>query len=130
MKGRTAAALAVVAVLVVGGGLVLRSLASTSSGDTAPVLDATCRVLALADRGEVEAAEDVFLDQVHEPIHDLARRASEADHRSEAARLLEAKNAIESSATGPTSAAAQQLVAATRSTLRTLGEPASPCPAP
>lgn len=129
MNGRTAAALAVITVFVVVGGLILRSLRGTSE-DTAPVLDATCRVLALADRGEVRAAEDLFLDRVHEPIHDLARRASEAGHRSEAARLLEAKNAIESSATGPTSAAAEQLVTATRSTLRTLGEPASPCPAP
>lgn len=122
--------LAGVGILAALAALTVRSLDEPVSGDTSSVQDATCGVLTLATQGQARSAKVAFLDRAHEPIHDLARRASDAGHRAEAARLLEAKNVVESSTTGPDAADAERLVSATRDALRALGEPAAPCPEP
>lgn len=106
---------------------------STEKGDSTeatstPVLLGTCQVLFQAQRGESAPAKTVFLATAHEPLHELARRAADEGQREPAARLLEAKNLVESSSPGPTAAVAEQLLRATRAALRAIGEPAAPCP--
>jgi hypothetical protein len=63
---------------------------------------ALCEAVAHAETDR-EAAEDLFLDKAHDPLHDIADAATKED-RDTAARLLEAKNLVESrleTMTGP-----------------------------
>jgi len=60
----------------------------------APVLPGLCDSSAAAGRGDVASAERIFTDTVHGPLHDIAREAGAVD-RAAAARLLEAKQAVE-----------------------------------
>lgn len=57
------------------------------------VVDALCDAQEAASR-DPEQARTVFFDRAHDPLHDIAAAAQEVD-RSSAARLLEAKQAVE-----------------------------------
>ncbi|MGQ0631524.1 MAG: hypothetical protein ACT4P1_10810 [Sporichthyaceae bacterium] len=54
-----------------------------------------CALRASTTALDVDAARIQFFDRAHEPLHRLAQQLSE-DHRSQAARLLEAKQVVES----------------------------------
>ncbi|MGH8870451.1 MAG: hypothetical protein ACRDWS_00520 [Acidimicrobiia bacterium] len=54
-----------------------------------------CEASTKAETGDASGAGEVFYDIVHQPLHDLAAETSEVD-RAVAARLLEAKEAVES----------------------------------
>ncbi|MFP5319172.1 MAG: hypothetical protein ACLGI2_12890 [Acidimicrobiia bacterium] len=49
---------------------------------------------ARAEASQPEAAREIFFDRVHQPLHQLAAEAAGAD-RAAAAKLLEAKQAVE-----------------------------------
>lgn len=49
---------------------------------------------ALAQASQPDAAREIFFDRVHQPLHQLAADATDAD-RAVAAKLLEAKQAVE-----------------------------------
>lgn len=125
MTGR---ALVACALILVGIGV----FAFTRSGDDSmapPVLLAVCDVAALAGAGDQKAAQAAFFDQAHEPLHELATAAADSGDRAAAARLLEAKNVVESAEPGPTHAAAEYLVNATRVALTAVDSPSPPpCP--
>ncbi len=53
-----------------------------------------CAAVDATDAGDVEAAEKAVFGRVHDQLHDLAARVEEED-RTVAARLLEAKAAVE-----------------------------------
>jgi hypothetical protein len=65
-----------------------------SSDPYAPVLPGLCRSSAAARSGDVTGAERIFTDTLHGPLHDIARETAASD-RGAAARLLEAKQAVE-----------------------------------
>ncbi|HEU4868029.1 MAG TPA: hypothetical protein VFV09_09895 [Actinomycetota bacterium] len=67
-----------------------------------------CETRSLAG-ADVEEARGQFYGKVHSPLHDIARKAEEAD-RAVAARMLEAKNDVEQSFN--TSAPAEETTAA------------------
>lgn len=67
--------------------------AATRSGRFAGVHERVCVALAAADDGDLDEAGDTF-DDVHVGLHALATAAGERD-RVVAARLLEAKQAVE-----------------------------------
>ncbi len=117
-----ASALAVLAVVVV----------IATSGDGRPslsVLVAVCDVARAAREGDHDRARAVFFDDAHEPLHQLATTATGGGDRGAAARLLEAKNVVESAEPGPTPVAADDLVDATRAALAATGDPSPPpCP--
>jgi hypothetical protein len=58
--------------------------------------DAVVTLCAAARHAETDrrAAEDLFMDQAHDPLHEIADAVSQRDRRV-AARLLEAKNLLE-----------------------------------
>ncbi len=60
----------------------------------APVLPGLCRSSAAVSSGDVAGADRVFADTIHGPLHDIAREAG-AEDRVMAARVLEAKQAVE-----------------------------------
>jgi len=49
---------------------------------------------ALRAENDKRAAEDLFMDRAHDPLHEIADAVSESD-REVAARLLEGKNLVE-----------------------------------
>lgn len=103
---------AALALAVVG---VLAVLVLDDGAESAPtVLVAVCDVARAARQGDQRAAADLFVDQAHEPLHALASSTADGGDRGAAARLLEAKNAVESAEPGPTPAAAEELVSATQ----------------
>jgi hypothetical protein len=57
------------------------------------VVEALCEASDEAAR-DAEAARRIFFDRAHDPLHDIAAAAEKVD-RSSAARLLEAKQAVE-----------------------------------
>lgn len=63
------------------------------------VVTGLCEAAAAAAT-EPEDAERIFQDQVHVPLHELAAEVGEAD-RAVAARLLEAKDSVESALEAP-----------------------------
>lgn len=84
-----------VAVLVVLSSVTACSGRSTQ-GDPYPLAaKGLCAAAASAVAGDVAGAESHFYDTAHQPLHDLAAEVSEID-RVLAARLLEAKEAVES----------------------------------
>jgi electron transfer flavoprotein alpha subunit len=86
------------------------------------VVDALCDAKDAAGQ-DPEEARMVFFDRAHDPLHDIAAAAGEVN-RSSAARLLEAKQAVESdlNRTAGTELASDlgALVAATRDALKQL----------
>jgi hypothetical protein len=94
-----------------------------------PVVAAVCQVAALARGGDATAAKAAFLDDAHEPLHELARELTDQGDRGAAGALLEAKNVIEGAPEGPSTVAAENLVAATRQAVAATGRPdPTPCP--
>lgn len=97
----------------------------------ATVLPGLCRSSAAAESGDVAGAERVFADTVHGPLHDIAQEA-EASDRAMAARLLEAKQAVEHHLERPQADPAAlgsdlaRLSGATRAALALTGHPAAP----
>ena len=98
-QARTAAAAAVA--ILVGGALFF---AIGRSDDRAEVADARTLITDLCDLRASAAAADAgavrvqFFDRAHEPLHRLARQLDDG-HRGQAARLLEAKQVVESQLT-------------------------------
>lgn len=92
---------------------------------------AVCAAAAGAVSGDIASARARFLDSAHEAMHDLAR-AVEVPDRSSAARLLEAKQAVESDlGSGATAGTLAQhlfgLFDAGAAALDRLAIPAPPC---
>jgi hypothetical protein len=91
---------------------------------------ALCDAAGHARAADADAADTVFYDLVHQPLHDLAVEAAESD-RAVAASLLEAKEAVESSLGDADPASVsddfEQLVAATDQALATTSHPGVPC---
>lgn len=84
--------------------LVVVGVVLTSCGDgggvvnpegSAPDAGALCTSLQAAKAGDGDRARAAFMDDAHEPLHELARELESID-RAEAARLLEAKQRVES----------------------------------
>ena len=92
-----------------------------------PLVDGVCRVASLASDGDVDGAKRVFVSDVHGPLHELAAGAAQSDDRAAAARLLEVKERIESSARGPSVADADELVTATLDATRAIGKESNTC---
>ena len=83
---------------LLSAGLMLLVVAGCGSGVDDPYLAAgtgLCEAAMKAEGGDAAGAGTVFYDTVHQPLHDLAAEVSEVD-RAVPARLLEAKEAVES----------------------------------
>lgn len=87
-----------------------------------------CQVSTAAESSDIADAEEVFYDIVHQPLHDLAAETTEAD-RAVAARLLEAKEAVESAfdTQSDLTEAIRALITATGEALATTGHDPLPC---
>lgn len=79
-----------------------RSPSGTAVGHYVVAASATCAAARQAGTDR-QAAHDTFFGQAHEPLHELAA-ALEAVDRPTAARLLEAKQAVESNLRSPAGA--------------------------
>jgi hypothetical protein len=93
------------------------------------VASGLCEAAMKAEAGDTAGAEEVFYDIVHQPLHDLAAATSEVD-RALAARLLEAKEAVESGLDtdqADVGEVFQALVAAAGEALVTTGHDGVPC---
>lgn len=79
------------------------AVAGGSDGGSAPATgpsfaaarDGLCQAGDAAGHGDAAGARAVFFDRSHQPLHELAAAAQERD-RASAARLLEAKERVES----------------------------------
>ncbi|MDP1805867.1 MAG: hypothetical protein Q8K72_11910 [Acidimicrobiales bacterium] len=60
-----------------------------------PARDGVCQAAEAARTGDTRRARAVFFDRSHQPLHELAAAAQERD-RAATARLLEAKERVES----------------------------------
>ena len=91
-----------------------------------------CRALGAAKTGDTDEARTVFDDEAHGPLHDLSAQVDDED-RAIAARLLEAKQAVESAVAEKAGVdelrpALEKLAAATADAVTEVeGEP-GPCP--
>ncbi len=108
---------------------------AASSNPYSPILPGLCRTEAAVRSGDVAGASRIFTDTVHGPLHDVANEAAASD-RAAAARLLEAKQAVElgleRSPADPATLGSQlaRLSAATRAALLAAGrqpDPAASC---
>ena len=96
--------------LLLGGVLAIVAIAAaisaaTGEGDQASqassppsfelARDGVCQAAEAADHGDATRARSVFFDRSHQPLHELAAAAQERD-RAATARLLEAKQRVES----------------------------------
>lgn len=118
----------VAAVVVVVAGLLARSTLLDSDGqEDDPTVVAVCRVAELARAGKPGEARRVFTNDVHGPLHTLAQEAADNGDRAAAARLLEAKELIESEPEGPTAAHADALEKATVAAADAARRPAGGC---
>jgi len=88
-----------------------------------------CEASMRADMGDLDGAGVEFYDTAHQPLHDLAAEVSDVD-RAVAARLLEAKEAVEYGLDGDQSElgdAFQSLVSAADQALSATGHSPMPC---
>jgi hypothetical protein len=113
--------------LVVPGALALLARDDDGGDERDPTVAAVCRVAQLARAGDPAGAHRVLINDAHGPLHALAEEAAESGDRAVAARLLEAKEAIESAPEGATANNADALVAATVAAARAAGRPAEGC---
>lgn len=88
-----------------------------------------CDAALRARAGDANSARDIFLARSHQVLHDLAAAASETD-RGEAARLLEAKFAVETSIERGDPALADALAILGSATGRALAATGSADPGP
>lgn len=86
------------------------------------VVDALCEASDEA-AADPESARGIFFDRAHDPLHDIAAAAEDVD-RSSAARLLEAKQAVEANleamAAPGLASDLERLITATRDALKEL----------
>lgn len=127
MRDTRAVVLATAVVVVVAGVVVLLNRSSTP----APPPDAggyrrahagVCEAATMVGAGDAAGAHGVFLARSHTALHSLASAAAEVD-RSVAARLLEAKAAVEASLPSAAPGAAsdlRRLADATANAMRTV----------
>ncbi len=101
-----AVAAGVVVLFAVRDGQGSPSRAPEPRGRYAEAYAGLCTARSAARSGDVVEARRAFLDRSHQPLHELAAQATERD-RAVAARLLEAKEAVEASLgrSSPTAAA-------------------------
>lgn len=95
-----------------------------------PVITSLCGIRNAV--GDAPVADERFFAGPHDPLHRIASELQEADERSIAARLLEAKNRVESALRErppPEDLAARldRLVEVTRQALARLGRPSPGC---
>lgn len=128
-----AASAAVVVAIVAVVIIFTRSDDDSSLTATSPAARAhagVCTAMALARDGDREGARRTFFDESHEPLHELAAAAAERD-RGAAARLLEAKEKVESDLTGGSASLADdlgRLATRTATAITTAGDAApEPC---
>ena len=108
----------------VGGGV------QASDVDLRNAYTGLCETRSLVE-ADPAGARDLFYGEVHSPLHDIARRAQEAD-RAVAARMLEAKNDTEqafntSAPPAGTAAALDRLLTSTEEALRSIAVTPSAC---
>ena len=107
--------------------LVLAVACGGSDEPPDPLVDAHAALCEAADRPD--QARALFFDRSHEALHEVARRLDGVD-RAQAARLLEAKERVESQVTAPTSdlsADILRLADVYRTSLGRLAITAPPC---
>jgi hypothetical protein len=95
--------------------------ASTGDGPYGGLYQGLCR--ARAEASQPDTARATFFDRVHQPLHELAAEAAGHD-RAAAARLLEAKQAVEGGFAGDPGllgAELDRLVEATREAIAASG---------
>lgn len=103
---------------------------TTATGPTSDLLVGLCRVREAID--DVATADRRFLAGPHDPLHSLARDLRDAGEASVAARLLEAKNRVESGLRerpppGGLAGHLDDLIGAARRGLDTLDRPTGGC---
>ncbi len=114
-----------VVVLAVAGDDGSPSPAVEVGGRYSPAYAGLCSARSAARSGDVAAARGAFFDRAHQPLHELAAGATARD-RSAAARLLEAKEAVEAglAQAAPNLASdLDRLLAATASAVDAVGDP-------
>lgn len=119
----------VIALLVLVTGVTACGGGSDQSDGYQSAASGLCEASAGVDDGDIEGAESQFYDAVHQPLHDLAAEVSEVD-RVIAARLLEAKEAVESGFDGEPAGlggALRSLVSAVDESLTAIGHDLLPC---
>ena len=100
--------------------------ADASTGRYGGTYEALCQASEAARQGDAEAAERLFFDRAHQPLHQLAAEVSDVD-RTVAARLHEAKAATEAAVNGDGDAEVlARLTGATRAALEATGHPTPP----
>jgi hypothetical protein len=114
------------AMVACGAGQPRSQSARDDGGIVAPLCEA--RGQAVHDAAEAKA---IFVDRAHDGLHELARDVAELD-RSAAARLLEAKQAVEAEIERPSGGTAlaehlEALIASTRRALEATNQPVSGC---
>lgn len=116
----------VVVLIVVGVALAVR--AGQQAGGSTPSAASLCDVQRTAASGDFTSAEVQFMDRAHEPLHELARALGVSD-RTNAARLLEAKQLVEAAIERRQLDAGSfdELVEATDDGLQALGRPGLEC---
>lgn len=100
-----------------------------AGGADRSLLSGLCDAAAAARAGDTAAAGAAFSGQPHRRLHDLARELRQADTAT-SARLLEAKNAVETALAdgrGQLARRLETLLTATRRGLDQLGRPAPAC---
>ena len=119
-----------VLIFAVGEGLTRFGPSDGPEGAHGGAYEGLCAAHASALSGDLDDAEKSFHDTAHEPLHELSKDAQEQD-RAAAARLLEAKELVESGFEhGKPAIAAdvESLLAATREAIGATGEPKpAPC---
>lgn len=125
-RGALVAAVAV-AVAAVGCG---DDGSSPMNASSPALIESLCAARDTATAGDADEARTIFVDQVHDELHQLAADTDDAD-RDAAARLLEAKQRVEADLTDRTALAdaLEALAAATIDAIEANGDPRpDPCP--
>lgn len=106
--GAAVALLAVIVVAMVADRSDDDSSRPVATSPAARAYSGVCTAASLARGGDREGARRAFFNESHEPLHELATAAAERD-RGAAARLLEAKERVESDLTGASRSLADDL---------------------
>lgn len=94
LLGGVLAIVAVAAVISALAGSEGQSSSSPPGPSFASARDGVCQAADAASHGNPAGARTAFFDRAHQPLHELAAAAQESD-RAAAARLLEAKERVE-----------------------------------
>lgn len=118
-----------IAMVVVVAGVTACSGGSDRSDGYQSAASGLCEATTRAEEGDIEGAEARFYDTVHQSLHDLAAEVSEVD-RVTAARLLEAKEAVESGFDNEPAGLGEtlrSLISAVDESLTAIGHDPPPC---